>query len=208
MINPSVFLIIGLVAAILYAMIFLGGTWLTRRNSKIMSERNESNNGKWKYDQSEIRRQDRLLEEAHALDLIKSSEYGVLSMTDEYGEAYGVPLNFVYDNTGCIYIHCAPSGRKLRAISVHPATSFCIVGQTHVISRKFTTNYESVIMKCRAVTGLSEQERHHALELLIEKYSPDEKETGLKYIGKSFHRTEIIRLDIVSVSGKAKSVAI
>ncbi|MDE6484498.1 MAG: pyridoxamine 5'-phosphate oxidase family protein [Duncaniella sp.] len=173
-----------------------------------MREGSCANSGVWNYDQTNIRRQDRLLDETRALDIIRTCEYGTLSMTDECGEAYGLPLNFVYDDSGCIYIHCAPEGRKLRAIRSHPLTSFSIVGDTHVISRKFTTNYESVILKCRAVTDLSELERRHALALLLEKYSPADKETGLTYIDKSFHRTEIIRLDIMAVSGKAKSISI
>ena len=31
-------------------------------------------------------------------------------------------------------------------------------------------------------------------------------ETGLKYAEKSFHRTEIIRIDLESMSGKCKRV--
>ena len=45
-----------------------------------------------------------------------------------------------------------------------------------------------------------------ALELIIDKYSPDDKAIGLRYAEKSFHRTEIIRIDIDSVSGKQKII--
>ena len=45
-----------------------------------------------------------------------------------------------------------------------------------------------------------------ALELILDKYAPDDKTVGLKYTQKSFHRTEIIRLDIRSASGKCKVV--
>ena len=44
----------------------------------------------------------------------------------------------------------------------------------------------------------------HALVLLVEKLSPDDVEIGKKYAEKSFHRTEIIRLDITEFSGKTK----
>lgn len=46
----------------------------------------------------------------------------------------------------------------------------------------------------------------HALELLLAKYSPDDREVGMKYAEKSFHRTEIVRLEILAVSGKSKVV--
>jgi uncharacterized protein len=50
------------------------------------------------------------------------------------------------------------------------------------------------------------KERMKALELLLDKYSPNDKETGMKYAEKSFSRTEVIRLDVVEWSGKKKVV--
>ena len=45
-----------------------------------------------------------------------------------------------------------------------------------------------------------------ALELLLDKFSPNDKAVGLKYAEKSFYRTEILKLHIQSISGKAKHV--
>lgn len=157
-----------------------------------------------KYINEGIRRQDRLLEEEKAMALLKAGEYGVLSMQAEEGGAYGIPVNYVWDGEHSIYIHCAPEGRKLRCIMHCDRVSFCIVGATHVISNQFTTEYESVILNCRAHIGLNEEERMHALHLLIDKYSPNDKAIGAKYAEKSFHRTEVIRLDIEMGSGKCK----
>lgn len=70
----------------------------------------------------------------------------------------------------------------------------------------FTTEYESIILSCRAATGLTETERISALAAIIDKYSPANKAIGLKYAEKSFHRTEIIRLTIEEWSGKSKSI--
>lgn len=159
-----------------------------------------------KYNNDLVRRQDRLLPEHEATDLLRTGEYGVLSMTDEAGEAYGIPVNYVWDGASALYIHCAPQGRKLRCITAHPIASFCIVGRTHVVSSKFTTAYESIVLQCRATTGLSADERMHALRLLLQKYSPADQAIGQKYAEKSFHRTEIIRLDIAEMSGKCKRV--
>lgn len=159
-----------------------------------------------KYTNESIRRQNRLLEEEKAIALLESGEYGVLSMQAEEDGAYGVPVNYVWNKDHSIYIHCAPEGRKLRCIKHCNRVSFCVVGKTHVISNQFTTEYESIVLKCQAHIGLNEEERMHALHLLIDKYSPDDKVTGAKYAEKSFHRTEIIRLDITEASGKCKRV--
>jgi hypothetical protein len=151
-----------------------------------------------------VRRQDRLLPEARAVELLKTGEYGVLSMNCAGGGAYGIPLSYVWNGESSIYIHCAPEGRKLRCLDESSTVSFCVVGKTHVISEKFTTEYESIVLECRAQRGLPDEERMKALRLILEKYSPDDLETGQKYAAKSFHRTEIIRLDVREWSGKSK----
>jgi len=158
------------------------------------------------YDNSKVRRQDRLLSEERARELLATAEFGVLSMIDAEGNPYGIPLNFVWDGADSLYVHCAPEGKKLRALAAHPAVSFCIVGQVKLASSKFTTEYESVVLQGQARVGLTAEERMHALELLIDKLSPDFRETGHKYAEKSFHRTEIIRIDVTCFSGKCKKL--
>lgn len=159
-----------------------------------------------KYVNDTVRRQDRLMDEELAKEILKMAEYGVLSMVDDDGQAYGIPVNFVWDGEDTIYIHCAPEGRKLRAIAKHPKVSLCAIGHTHLLPKNFTTEYESVVVFGTAHTGLSEEERMHALHLLIDKLSPDYKELGDKYAHASFHRTEIIRIDLTEYSGKTKKV--
>ena len=122
------------------------------------------------------------------------------------GAPYGIPINYVWDGNDHIYLHCAPTGRKLQCIGQQAEVSFCVVGRTNVVPHKFTTGYESVVIKCQARTGLSAEERMNALRLLLEKYSPNDLVIGLKYAEKSFHRTEIICLDLKEFSGKQKKV--
>lgn len=156
------------------------------------------------YDNSDVRRQDRLLDEARAEELLRTAAYGVLSMTDEKGDAYGVPLNFVWDGTRSLYVHCALEGKKLRAIDKHDAVSFCIVGNVTPKPENLTTLYESLVVCGKACHGLDDEERLRALRLLIVKFAPDQGEHGERSIEKSFCRTEIVRIDIESISGKAK----
>ena len=70
----------------------------------------------------------------------------------------------------------------------------------------FTTEYESVIFKGKAYLNLSDDEKMAALHLMTDKLSPDFKELGDKYAHKSFHRVEIIRIDLGEFSGKCKQV--
>jgi hypothetical protein len=158
------------------------------------------------YNNSSVRRQDRLLDIETAKMLLKNAEYGILSMQSLNDGPYGIPVNFVWDNKKSIYIHCAPQGRKLMFLNQCNKVSFCIVGNTNVISNQFTTEYQSIIIEGTANIHLDKNKRTKALELIVEKYSPNDKEVGMKYIQKSFHRTQIIRIDIEKWSGKSKSI--
>ena len=157
-----------------------------------------------KFDNRLVRRQDRLLDEQAALELLKVGEYAFLSMTTREG-AYGVPLNYVVEDD-VIYIHCAPEGRKLRAIAEDDRVSLCVVGQTKVVGEMFTTAYESVIVQGRAQIVESEGVRRHALQLLVDKYAPAYRDEGCKAIERSMHRTAIIAISIDSISAKTKRI--
>lgn len=184
------------------------------------------------FDNSKVRRQDRLLEEDEAYKILKDGSFGVLSLVDTDATPYAIPINFCWDGANHIYLHCGPAGRKLNIIagrdgfaevemqmnedlgkplpvplSGQTKASFCVVGDSEVVSNKFTTRYSSIILKCIAEIGLDPDERRYALRLFLEKYSPNDMEIGLKYIEKSFFRTDVIKLTILEFSGKAKKVA-
>lgn len=155
------------------------------------------------YNNDSVRRQDRLLSEVEAVALLRVGEFGVLSMVSEQSGGYGIPLSFAFDGE-VIYFHCAPEGEKLKALAANNRVSFCVIGKTRVIPDQFTTAYESVLVNGTVALDLSDSEKLHALELILDKYSPDDKAVGMKYAEKSFQRTCVIRLDIASFSGKCK----
>lgn len=156
-----------------------------------------------------VRRQDRLLGDDRAIELLETGEYGFLSVgIDDNGYAYGVPLNFAYDKAeNALYFHCAPEGHKLDVLKENKKVTFCVVGYTEPIAGKFTTLYESVMVFGQADVDLSDEEKRKALRLLVNKYSADYKEVGEKYMEKSFHRTTAIKIVIEHMSAKSKSVS-
>ena len=159
------------------------------------------------YKNDNVRRQDRLLNETLAVELLRGGEYGILSMVECLGDevgGYGVPISYVWDSENSIYFHCAPEGHKVNCLKTNSLVSFCIVGQTKIISNKFTTAYESIIIRGVVSLELSSEERMKALMLILDKYSPDCKEAGMKYAENSFNRTNIIKFDIKEFSGKTK----
>jgi nitroimidazol reductase NimA-like FMN-containing flavoprotein (pyridoxamine 5'-phosphate oxidase superfamily) len=164
------------------------------------------NKPKMKYSNEAVRRQDRLLLESRAIELLTEGEYGAMSMCCDDSAAYGIPISYAWNGNESIYIHCATEGKKLNCLDNNSAVSLCVVGKTNVISEKFTTEFESIILQCQAFRNLSDEERMEALMLIVKKYSPNDIKVGEKYAEKSFHRTEIIRLNIEKWSGKSKTM--
>ena len=91
------------------------------------------------YINEKVRRQDRLLTQERALQLLSESEYGVLSMIDSEGLPYAIPVNHVWNGENSIYIHCAPQGKKLVALQHNPNVSYCIVGKVNLLPKYFNT---------------------------------------------------------------------
>lgn len=157
-----------------------------------------------KYDITKIRRQDRLLEENRAMELLANGEYGFLALAGNDG--YGVPLSYVFDGDD-LWFHCAPDGEKLRRIEYSDKATFCVVGRTEVLPDKFSTLYESVIASGRIEVVEDEDVKLKALALLVAKYSPDYIDMGAKYAQLSLARTTVLRFKIDTFSGKGKKTA-
>lgn len=153
------------------------------------------------YSNESVRRQNRLMEQDDAMRLLAHGEYGVLSMVVD-GQAYGVPMSYVWDGQDSIYFHCAQQGAKMKCIG--GTVSFAVVGHTQVLSAQFSTEYESIIAKGILSQVLCEAEKMLALELLLDKYSAADKVAGMDYARRAIEKTAILRLDIESMSGKVR----
>ncbi len=149
-----------------------------------------------------VRRKDREISIDVATSLLAEGEYGVLSTAGKDGQAYGVPLNYVFKDDR-LYFHCALEGHKLDNIKANNKVSFCVVGKTRVLPDKFTTEYESAIVFGTA-TEVQGSERHDALLSILEKYSPDFMEEGKKAVAKYDDKTRIIKITINHLTGKAR----
>jgi uncharacterized protein len=149
-----------------------------------------------------VRRKDRELNLEAATRLLTEGEYGFLATVGEDGQAYGVPLNYIYKDN-CLYFHCALEGHKLDNIKANNKVSFCVVGKTRVLPDKFSTEYESAMAfgTASVVTGT---ERLNVLLYILKKYSPDFLEEGQKAIVKYDDKTTIVKVDINHITGKAR----
>lgn len=156
-----------------------------------------------KYDTSVLRRQDRALPRETAYELLRTCEYGTLCMQEIGGGGYGVPLNYVWDGKDCLYMHCAPAGHKLECLGQSSGVTFVVTGPNRILSEKFSTAFESVLVHGVAEVVADEAEKVQALKQLIEKLTPQEAHRGEQYIARAVQATGVIRLRITTICGKA-----
>jgi len=153
-----------------------------------------------------IRRQDRILDDKRVLELLRDAEYGFLSLGESRnGYTYGIPINFVYCLTkNALYFHCALDGHKLDNLKRNNRIAFCVVGRTELLSEKFSTLYESVMVFGQVEIAQTDEEKRFALRNLIAKYSPHHLEAGEKYIESAINKTLTFKINIDYVTGKAR----
>lgn len=149
-----------------------------------------------------VRRTDRQITEAEALEILCAGEYGVLSTVSVHGRPYGVPVNYCVLDDG-VYFHCAVEGAKLDNIEQSPEVSFCVVGATEVLPGQFGTRYESCVVEGRASEAFGD-EKQRALEGIVAKYSQGFEAQGLRYIDGLRDQTRVFRISVAAVSGKAR----
>ena len=84
------------------------------------------------YQNDSVRRQDRLLDQPEATELLRRGEYGILCMQRPEGGGYGVPLNYVWDeatrSTSTVPrkdASCTASGNATASLSASSAKRRC-----------------------------------------------------------------------------------
>lgn len=155
-----------------------------------------------------MRRQDRQISETEAWTLLAEAEYGVLSLIRPDGAPYGVPISFALVDRS-LYMHgAAEGGLKVECIrhgGGSAAACFTVVGPTEVLPRAFSTRYVSVIVFGRARIVEDEGERERGLLALVDKYSPEFREEGRRYMEAARDKTLVLRLDVESLTGKGRT---
>jgi nitroimidazol reductase NimA-like FMN-containing flavoprotein (pyridoxamine 5'-phosphate oxidase superfamily) len=150
----------------------------------------------------EMRRKKQLLSEAETIDILKRCTSGVLAVQGDEDYPYAVPLSYAYTD-GKLFFHLATEGHKLDGITRNNKVSFCVVDKDDVQPATYTTHFRSVIVFGRARVLTGDEEKRHALERLLMKYSPDFFEKGRPEIEKEWNRVNAVEVVIDHMTGKA-----
>jgi len=172
-----------------------------------------------------MRRKDREMNREFGLEVIDKSIYGVLSMVDENNEAYSIPLSIVRDGDK-LYFHSAMEGKKVKILEKNPTVSVVFVGETKIpenysnaeldeivkdeskagllISKVFTTEFESTVVIGKVKLVEDEDEKINALGLICEKYTPTKMDYFPMAIKVGLIRTNVYFIEIEEITAKRK----
>lgn len=172
-----------------------------------------------------MRRRDREMGREFGIEVIDKSSYGVVSMIDEDNEPYGIPLSIVRDGDN-LYFHSALDGKKVKIFEKNPTVSVVFVGEIKIpenfskeeldemakdkskagalISKVFTTEYESAIVKGKLKLVEDEEEKLKSIRLICEKYTPTKMDYFNLAIESGLQIFNMYKIEIDKIKAKRK----
>lgn len=148
-----------------------------------------------------MRRKEKKMSKDNTFRVLEKGSFGFISTITPEGIPYGVPLNYCLVD-GNIYFHCATEGKKVECFRSNDKVSFCVVTRSRVIPAKFDTDFESCMVE-GVIEEAEGEEKFKGLKGLIDKYSYEYMEAGIKMIKDLDKKTKVFRISIDSISGKS-----
>jgi len=150
----------------------------------------------------EIRKKKQVLSMDQTIKILQSGTSGVLAVSGDDDYPYAVPLSYAYEN-GKLFFHGATAGHKLDALVRNEKVSFCVIEKDEVIPEAFTTYYRSAIAFGKARILTDDNEKKHALECLVQKYSTNYMVEGQSEIAREWDKVSVFEVNIEHLTGKA-----
>jgi uncharacterized protein len=146
----------------------------------------------------------RKLSDEATFELLKNGEHGVLALNGDDGYPYAVPITYSYFDH-FIYFHSANHGYKIDILKKNQNACLSVIINVEVLPSKFSAKYESVIVTGEIEFVEDKNEKNRALEYLIDQYSSEFKEIGMKFVNGPFgEKTSVFKMKIKEISGKGK----
>ena len=163
-----------------------------------------------------MRRKDRELMPEEAWEIVDRCADGVVSMVDDAGAPYAVPVNLVREDNR-VYFHSAMAGKKADCMRKHPNVCVaCVESGAEIDQPGLTTRYASAILTGTAAeipgdlrhigTAAAEvtdaAEKVNALRLLCRKLAP-ENPCWQGDFHDCIGHTAVWRITVAEITGKA-----
>ena len=137
--------------------------------------------------------------------ILHSASLCHLSMVDN-GKPYVVPLNFGYES-GALYFHSAPEGRKIDIIRKNPEVCINIIGRYDLVTGEsacsWSARYTSVTGTGKAEILIDRAGKEKGLAVLMGQYSNEDYD----FSDEELDRVVVVRVKIDTLMGKSSDPA-
>lgn len=121
-----------------------------------------------------MRRFKQELSKEECIEILKKEPRGVLSVLDDNGYPYGIPMNHWYDEeSGKLYFHGAKTGHKLEAIKNYDKVSFCVYDNGYRNEGEWALNIKSVVVFGRMSIVTDSDQVEKICTTLCKKFTDD-----------------------------------
>ena len=156
-----------------------------------------------------MRRADRQMDAAFALEVFDKAPYITVSFTKPGGTPYGVPLSLARTDERTFFFHCAMEGEKLDCIAANPHVALSAVTRcTPTVGPKddsFTLQYKSAMAVGTAELVSDRNEKIEAMRAICERFLPNHMDSFDAAIERSLERTAVVRITLTEPpTGKRK----
>ena len=152
----------------------------------------------------EMRRASRATTRDEAIAIIRTQNYGVLSVVGEDGYPYGVPLNYAWLD-GKVYFHSAPEGAKLDAIRRDPRVCFTVTSRAELLPGELSTDYASAILFGRARIVEDAEERKSLVIRMTRALSEEAYAALMRRSCVDAARYVVVEITPEHITGKARA---
>ena len=135
-----------------------------------------------------------------AFEVLDKAPYITVSMADEEGLPYGLPLSLVRTDEKTFYFHCALEGKKLDILKHNPRVCLSAVTKCKpTVGPKdgsFTLEFKSAIAFGTAEIIEDDTEKIAALRAICERFLPQHMDAFDASIARSLGRTAVVRITL------------
>lgn len=147
-----------------------------------------------------MRKKSREMNATWALEVMDKAPYITVSMSDDNGMPYSVPLSLARTDEWTFYFHCATEGKKLDILRKNPFVCLTAVSKCKpTVGPKdgsFTLEFKSAIAFGRADIIADDTEKREALKAICQRFLPHHMNAFDAAIERSMSRTAIVRITL------------
>ncbi len=151
-----------------------------------------------------LRRSEKVIQtEAELLDVIANQYVMTIAMC-RGSEPYLVSMNYGFDPLNrCFYFHCAKEGKKIDFLLENPVVWGQVLEDNGYLPGQCDHAFRCIMFSGRVDFLVSEAEKRHALEVMIDHCEPDPEPVKSRLLVKDKLDTVIVgRIRVDAMSGK------